>query len=434
MTFCNRLKRYGIDIQKDHFLLFQEMRNKAKKILCGKIEEMIELKRNKNLVFKYGDEEEFNINQIKDSDNLESPFNGQMFGSLMQLKDDGVNELLDFNFKGIKTFDLEKQVEFKQVEEFQEDDDERDYYLQSRKEPEMLYEDELQLMKRYKQCVSHPSLPTLNKKEAYFTNYNTLQFSLNPFGVYYLRIFFQRQRTILNFRIKFQKDHVIVSVYDSVKGHFFLLKLRQTEIRQVEYLKNIINIYGRFNEGELQDFFTHNKVKSQYLRFNALLLFFQHVKQMNGRNVKFHQEDQGTTKAILSIKPDAIKFHILKNSKSLMNDPNFECSPIFLRAKVKNFGDSIVSIFFYKYIGYSKTNVKVFINIAIQPRVSKTKQIRLIMNQEDLRRWFNIPKWLFDKKDQFVDFLRECVLSKIQFRRSTLYSSLVIPYNMIKDI
>jgi len=83
MTFCNRLKRYGIDIQKDHFLLFQEMRNKAKKILCGKIEEMIELKRNKNLVFKYGDEEEFNINQIKDSDNLESPFNGQMFGSLM---------------------------------------------------------------------------------------------------------------------------------------------------------------------------------------------------------------------------------------------------------------------------------------------------------------------------------------------------------------
>jgi len=26
------------------------------------------------------------------------------------------------------------------------------------------------------------------------------------------------------------------------------------------------------------------------------------------------------------------------------------------------------------------------------------------------------------------------VLSKIQFRRSTLYSSLVIPYNMIKDI
>jgi len=40
---------------------------------------MIELRRNGILVFKQDTEDTFDINQIKEADNTESPFNGEMF-------------------------------------------------------------------------------------------------------------------------------------------------------------------------------------------------------------------------------------------------------------------------------------------------------------------------------------------------------------------
>ena len=132
---------------------------------------MIELRRNGILVFKQDTEDTFDINQIKEADNTESPFNGEMFQGISK------TDFSDFflqDFEGVKTFDLDTKEEFKAVETFVEEVDERDEYSSKRKQPEMLYEDELQLMKRYHSCVKQEGKTF--SKEDFFLNYNTYKF------------------------------------------------------------------------------------------------------------------------------------------------------------------------------------------------------------------------------------------------------------------
>ena len=86
---------------------------------------------------------------------------------------------------------------------------------------------------------------------------------------------------------------------------------------------------------------------------------------MNGRNIITHSVSADKGKAIYQIQAEALKFHVLKNSNALTSSPNFLCNPIFLRAKIKNFGDAIVTIRVYRYIGYHSTKVSSFINIKI---------------------------------------------------------------------
>jgi hypothetical protein len=55
---------------------------------------------------------------------------------------------------------------------------------------------------------------------------------------------------------------VKVNIYNSSKKEFYELKLKITETRQVEYLKNILNMYGRTESPELNNFFTHKKLRT----------------------------------------------------------------------------------------------------------------------------------------------------------------------------
>ena len=160
--------------------------------------------------------------------------------------------------------------------------------------PEMVYEDELMLMKRFSPIVDKNI-----QKSDLLEHYNTRkEFERR---VYYLTINIPKLQLSLKFRIRFLGEIVGVSIYNPSSGEIFYLIMQDK--RRIEYLINVL------------------KIKSEKLMHRAMLQMFRRVKQINGRNITCHlQTSDQARHAVISIQSEALKVHILKNSEGLESD------------------------------------------------------------------------------------------------------------------
>jgi hypothetical protein len=268
---------------------------------------------------------------------------------------------------------------------------------------------EVQLKRMKHQEHSFEAVPATRMK--FLGGYKYLQDK----SVSYYNFFFRGNP--MRVKIKYLSDRIIISAFQAATQQNYKLL-----VKDLPTVERIIDFVQKSSCGSEQEEFTRS----------ASLLLFDRRKEQKGIIFCVNDMFSRTTSVLVDSSPSHMKYNILTEFSNVYIDNFFVKKTLFFSSITKNLGSNYVTAkLFYSF----KLEInQLIVLLIISPSKNRFKAHKLIMNNFDLKSYFNLDLLSFVHDERRLLILLNEVMEKLVTYKDVLYTKIVIPSVLVKRV